>query len=406
MYNGSGGRRDSPRRPPEFVSLTVPVMPRLLPAVAALLLACAACKKTTPEAADAADAGDGKLTVGMPAPRLAADQWLRGDPVPAFEPGKAYVVEFWATWCPPCLAAMGHLDELAKKYRADGLTVVAVTTADDRGNTPEAVANFLAGRGKDLDFVFARCDKSDLERAYLVASGNMGLPATFVVDRAGAVAYIGHPGDLDDVLPKVLAGTWKGQEDVRALKAEEAELDVILEKVPRAAEAAQARAGGGGPLAAAMVGRAVERAAGETADDLDRYAARHPGRAAKPLFRLTRAQVLLQAKRLADAKTATEGVLDEAARQRNANLLQTVVRLWTDLRLNPERKYPEIPVRAADELLKSEGEGSATALWTAAGAYRFAGDKAKAEAYGLKAVALIPDPRQRKAMEETIRGPE
>jgi thiol-disulfide isomerase/thioredoxin len=254
-------------------------MARFFPLVALLVL-LPACKKTSdaePAAAD--EPRDEKLTVGMPAPPLAADRWLRGEPVPAFAPGQAYVVEFWATWCGPCLAAMGHLDEIAKKFRKDGLTVVAVTITDDHGNSGFAIDKFLNGRGKDLDFTFALCEKPDIKKAYLAASGNTSLPATFVVDRAGAVAYIGHPSDLDEIIPKVLNGTWKGAADVEALKLQQAELDDIFAKLEQAAARAQAAAGRR-PGAAALVNTAVEKAAVEVAADLDRYAEKYPGAAA------------------------------------------------------------------------------------------------------------------------------
>ena len=56
------------------------------------------------------------LQIGDDAPGLQYSKWVKGTPVTSFEKDRMYVLEFWATWCGPCKAAMPHLSELAKKY--------------------------------------------------------------------------------------------------------------------------------------------------------------------------------------------------------------------------------------------------------------------------------------------------
>ena len=65
------------------------------------------------------------LKVGSAAPELAIEHWLQDGngffkPVTKFEKGKVYVVEFWATWCGPCIQSMPHLAEIQNKYRGQG----------------------------------------------------------------------------------------------------------------------------------------------------------------------------------------------------------------------------------------------------------------------------------------------
>lgn len=163
------------------------------------------------------EAGVPSLKIGDPAPQLRVDHWLTGEAVESYSRDHVYVVEFWATWCAPCIKAMPHLSELAEQYSKDGLVVIAMTKQDE-GNTRDAVEKFIKEKGEKFRFRFALCEGMETHRNFMEAAGQQGIPCSFVIDREGNVAYIGHPHDLDYVLERVLKGQWRGKADADELR--------------------------------------------------------------------------------------------------------------------------------------------------------------------------------------------
>lgn len=205
-----------------------------------VLMALALVVRPAPARPHAPPAPDGvrpfKLMVGDPAPPLAIERWLKGAPVERFQPGRIYVVELWATWCGPCVAGIPRLSALQRRYAADGVTVVGVTAADEFGNSLESVARFLERRGVQVGYSIGWDDQRGTDHAYqgvfrgrtmeayLEAAQVRSIPCSFVVDRAGRIASIGHPLALDDVVASVVAGTWDLEAEARRYRlAREAE---------------------------------------------------------------------------------------------------------------------------------------------------------------------------------------
>src|SRR5262249_6884576 len=170
---------------------------------------------------------EASLKVGDPAPQLRATKWLQGTEVKEFAPGKVYVVEFWATWCGPCIVMMPHMGEMQAEYRDKGVTFIGFS-AKDPNNTMEKVSAMVEKRGKKLGYTFAYADDRETYDAWMKAAGQNGIPCSFVVGKDGKIAYIGHPMYLDVVLPKVVAGTWKGADEAEAMKKVEEDVNAAF----------------------------------------------------------------------------------------------------------------------------------------------------------------------------------
>ena len=156
------------------------------------------------------------LVVGSVAPDLNVESWLskgNGDRFPEvtkFEAGKVYIVEFWATWCPPCVASMPHLSELQEKYEAKGVQVISITD-----EPLEEVSAFLQRQVRsDPSKTYAELTKNyclttdpdgSSHFSYTEASGVPGIPAAFLIGKSGKIEWIGHPVEIDEPLELVVA---------------------------------------------------------------------------------------------------------------------------------------------------------------------------------------------------------
>jgi thiol-disulfide isomerase/thioredoxin len=131
------------------------------------------------------------LKVGDPAPALAVGTWVKGEPVAALQKGTVYVVECWATWCGPCRATIPHLTELQKKHKEAVFIGVAVN--DETGKVKE----FVKTMGDKMDYRVGTDDKNKTSKNWLDAAGQDGIPCAFVVDKAGKLAWVGHPASKE-----------------------------------------------------------------------------------------------------------------------------------------------------------------------------------------------------------------
>ena len=127
----------------------------------------------------AAAAGVGGVNTLAPELRL---RTVRGDSLlPDSLAGRVLLVNFWATWCPPCRVEMPGFEKIWRSRAARGFTIVGV--AADAGGE-EKVREFLGQRG--ITYPVAMSDRV-LDRAF--GSPNL-LPTSFLIDRSGRIRYV------------------------------------------------------------------------------------------------------------------------------------------------------------------------------------------------------------------------
>jgi thiol-disulfide isomerase/thioredoxin len=142
--------------------------------------------------------------LGDPAAALVIKAWINGSPVDVRDGKNIYVVEFWATWCPPCLTSIPHLTELQKKFKGKGVVIVGVSD-----ETPDKVKPFVEKQAEKMDYVVALDDGRKTSEGYMKAFGQGGIPTAFIVGRDSKVLWVGHPMDgLEDALQQVVEGRY------------------------------------------------------------------------------------------------------------------------------------------------------------------------------------------------------
>ncbi len=176
------------------------------------------------------------LEVGSKAPNLSDVTWIKGEPVSQWESGKVYVLDFWATWCGPCVASIPHVNDMQKQYKDQGVTVIGVAIWPNPRMTP--TAEFVEAKGDAMAYHIAGDVDGKTADAFMKAAGQGGIPTAMIIDQKGTIAWIGHPmGGLDEVLPAVVKGDFDAKKFAEEQKVREEKVTVLMGELQSGYEA-------------------------------------------------------------------------------------------------------------------------------------------------------------------------
>jgi len=123
--------------------------------------------------------------------------FLQGERATPGIPGKVVVIERWATWCPPCVASVPHLNALYAKYKErNDFQIVGVT-----GETDESKITAFIEKHK-MAYPVALDTKGTCARDY----PSSGIPNATIIGRDRRIFWNGHPMKMDAPLEKALGG--------------------------------------------------------------------------------------------------------------------------------------------------------------------------------------------------------
>ncbi len=151
-----------------------------------------------------------------PAPEIKISEWIGREPVALSQlRGKVVLLDFWATWCGPCISTFPRLRNWHKKYGGDEFMLVGVTqyygTQGGKRMSELQELDFLNSfkEKHKLPYAIAIADRDEAQMKYGIAA----YPTTVLLDRNGVVRYIGigageeESENLEDTIKKVLKET-------------------------------------------------------------------------------------------------------------------------------------------------------------------------------------------------------
>ncbi len=157
----------------------------ILVSMLVLVLPSVSCRKTAEKVVEPGKAPDFTLTDTQGSARTLSS--LRG---------KVVLVEFWATWCPPCRDSVSELNRLYEKYQGKNFEILGISV-DEGSDAPSVVRQFV----KEHAVIYpVLVDDRNVNNLYEVS----GIPAMFLIDREGKIVkrFTGYIPGIGETLSK------------------------------------------------------------------------------------------------------------------------------------------------------------------------------------------------------------
>lgn len=169
--------------------------------------------------------------VGDKAPKVKVAKWMTKAP-PALPGEKGaenniYVVEFWATWCPPCRKSIPHLAEMHKKYGKDNVVILGISNEE---------ASEIEGFLKKTEMPYFVGQDDDMATNEVWMDDIQGIPHAFIVNKDAQVVWTGNPLEaeaMEETIKQLIAGKFD-LETAKNAAANAAKYDELMGQLQKA----------------------------------------------------------------------------------------------------------------------------------------------------------------------------
>jgi thiol-disulfide isomerase/thioredoxin len=136
--------------------------------------------------------------------------------------GKIVIIDFWATWCHPCMAEAPHMVEINKKYADQGVQFIGISLDSDSNS--EGLKKVIKEQGFTWPMSF---EGKGWDGSFPKQFGVTGIPQTFIIGPDGTVLWRGHPAQIDGPLADALKNHPPQLVDPQTVTAAKAKLDEV-----------------------------------------------------------------------------------------------------------------------------------------------------------------------------------